>query len=123
MTGPIVSTKDTDKPGNPHSEVCELVIGCLLLAIDCLLLVIDHLLLQNLPCGLSSIWHNKSVLAHLILGDCISESFNQFHHLSRIPPLIYESSYLAFFQQYLQSPLNLFQRTAKAIDRYGKVNN
>ena len=38
VTSPIVSVKDKDKPESPHCEVCDLLIGCLLLVIDRLLL-------------------------------------------------------------------------------------
>jgi len=45
MTEPIMSAKDGNKRVNPHSEVRDLVVDCLLLVVDYLLLVIDRLLL------------------------------------------------------------------------------
>ena len=45
MTGSIVSARGGDKPESPHSEVCDLVVDCLLLVVNYLLLAIDRLLL------------------------------------------------------------------------------
>ena len=49
MSRPIVSAiKDRDKSENPHDEVCDLFVDCLLLG--------------NLPCGVSHIRRKKPVL-------------------------------------------------------------
>jgi len=45
MTESIVSVKDGDKPESPHSEVCDLVIDCLLFVANYLLFVVNDLLL------------------------------------------------------------------------------
>ena len=49
--------------------------------------VIDRLLLRYLSCR-ESYSMQKTVLTHLVVGDSLSKSFNEFRHLSGIPGLI-----------------------------------
>ena len=82
-----ISVKDRDKSENPHSEVSDSVV--------------DRLLLRYLFSYVSSIRRNETALAHLIMGDSLSKSFDKPRYLSRIPRFIHESSYGAFGQQFM----------------------
>ena len=84
MKGPIVSVKDGGNPGSPHSEIDDSVI--------------DRLLLRYLSRFVSRIRHNKTVVAHLVVGDSLSKAFDQSRYLFGILPLIYEPSRRAFRQ-------------------------
>ena len=86
-------------------------------------MVIDCLLLRNLPCGVSRIRCNESVLTHLIAGDGVSESFDKPRDLSGIPPLVHEPSNFALFQQCLGSPPDLLQHAVKGVNRCSDASN
>ena len=45
IEGPIIRVKNKEEQESPHSEVCDLFIGCVLLIIDRLLFVVNYLLL------------------------------------------------------------------------------
>ena len=79
--------------------------------------------------GVSRI-RGKKTDPHLIAGDGIPESFDEFYHLPRIPLLIYEESCLVYeprclglVQQRLGSLPDLFQRAAGGVDKCGEANN
>ena len=54
------------------------------------------------------------------MGNSLSKSFNESHHLSGIPRLVHESSRRAFCQQFLRSLLNLFQCAVKTVGKSGR---
>ena len=81
--------------------------------------VVDRLLLQYLSCC-EFYSMLKAVLTRLVVDDSLSKLLNEFHHLSRIPSLIHEPSRRAFCQQFLRSPLDLYQRAENTVDKRGQ---
>ena len=106
MKGWIISLENRGKLGNPYSKVGDLVV--------------DRLLLRYLSPHISHARCNKIVLTYLIVGYSLTESFDQFHNLSGIIPLIYEPGNLPFCQQFLGSLLDIFQCATKTVDKGGR---
>ena len=103
MRGRVISTKDRGKLEAPYSEAGDLVV--------------DRLLLRYLSTRISHARCDKIVLAYLIVGYDLTKSFDQFHNLSGITPLIYEPGNLPFCQQFLRPLLDLFQCATKTVDK------
>ena len=57
------------------------------------------------------------VLSHLVVTNSLSKPFYESHNFSRIASFIDEPSRFAFFQQLLQSLLDLFQCAATTVNR------
>ena len=70
--------------------------------------VVDCLLLRYLSCRVSRTGYKKTVHAHLIVGNSLPKSFNEFRHLSGIRRLVHKPIRRAFRQQFLRSFLDLF---------------
>ena len=100
----VINMKGGNKQESPHGKVGDSVVDCLSLR---------YLSYRKCYSML------KAVLTHLVVFDSFSKSFNEFHHLSRIPSLIHEPSRRAFRQQFLGSPLDLYQRAEKTVDMKG----
>ena len=86
--------KDIGKLENTNSEVGDSVV--------------DRLLLRYLPCRVSCTGYRKPDFAHLIVGNSLPKSFDEFRHLSGICRLVHEPTRRAFCQQFLRSFLDLF---------------
>ena len=97
--------KGGNKQESPHGKVGDSVVDRLLLR---------YLSYRELYSML------KAILTHLVADDSLSKSLNEFHHLSRIPSLIHEPGRRAFCQQFLRSPLDLYQRAEKTVDMKGE---
>ena len=59
--------------------------------------------------------HNKPVPTHLIVGNSLSESFDELRDLSGISALVYEPGLSALCQHFLRTLLDFIQRAAKEI--------
>ena len=97
--------KDGNEQESPHGKVGDSVVDCLLLRYLC------YCEFYTMP---------RAVLTRLVVFDSLSKSLNEFHHLSRIPSLIHEPSRRAFRQQFLGSPLDLYQRAENTVDKRGQ---
>ena len=79
----VISVNSRDKSETPHGKVSDSVV--------------DRLLLRYLSYR-ESCSMQKAVLTYLVMGNRLPEPFNEFHHLSGIAGLIYESSRRALGQ-------------------------
>lgn len=79
--------------------------------------LVDCLLLRNLSCRVSRAQVKKPVSAHLVVGNGLSKLINETCHLSRICRLVNKPSGRPFFQQFLRSLFDSFQRATKKIDQ------
>ncbi len=62
----------------------------------------------------------RAVLAHLIVGDSLSKSFDEPRRLFGTTRLIYEPGRRAFFQRFQRLLLNIFQHAATTVDKGGR---
>jgi len=64
----LIITIGRNKPKIPYREICDSVV--------------DGLLLRDLSLRVSNTLQADSVTAHLIVGDRLLESLDEFHHLA-----------------------------------------